>query len=83
MIDQKKNKVHIDPEQMDIDLKSAESDRKLINEPVRMGTTDFTEYEGGEPCLGQDTASSALGKSEKSHKDCTRPITRNLQLSVR
>ena len=80
MFDQKKNKIHIEPEQNDIDLKSAESDRKLLNEPVRMKTaTDFTEYEGGEPCLEQDTASPALDKSEKSLKDHARVNTRNLQ----
>ena len=79
MVDQKLNKIHIDPEQIDIDLKSAESDRKLINEPVRMRTTEFTEYEGGEPCLEEDTASLAVVKSEKSYKDCTRSMTLYLQ----
>ena len=80
MFDQKKNKIHIEPEQIDIDLKSAESDRKLLNEPVRMKTTtDFTEYEGGEPCLGQDTAFPALDNSEKSLKNLTRVNIRNSQ----
>ena len=60
-------------------MKSAESERRLLNEPIKMRTSDFTEYEGGELCLEQDKASPAQVKSEKSHRECPRANTRNLE----